>query len=154
MLHSVKARLEKETGEAPQNETAFFETGELDIVDDVDCKSLGAELGMTRIGNGQSVELNISHGDEISLLLANYRCRLVNIQDEYFFIDHCKDQHLLKQGENKIGRSNECTVRFIDTMHRISRLHLIINVNDNNTVELTDLSTYGTHYLEQVPSKV
>ncbi len=49
-------------------------------------------------------------------------------------------------GENKVGRGSECKVRFIDTMQRISRLHLMIINHDNKKLELTDLSSYGTHY--------
>ncbi len=50
-------------------------------------------------------------------------------------------------GMNKVGRGRDCKVRFIDTMQRISRLHLMIINHGDNKLELTDLSTYGTHYL-------
>ena len=148
MIQSVKTRLEKENGLEQAGETAAFNTGELDLEENVDCKSLGAELGMSRIGNGRSISLDVTVGDKIQLLLANYRCRLLVKKDAVLFLDNCNEEHPLSEGENKIGRSSECAVRFIDSMHRISRLHLIINVINDSKLELTDLSTYGTHYLK------
>jgi hypothetical protein len=96
---------------------------------------------------GESTSFDVKEGDEISLLLANYQCKLI-IRDGIKFVDNNGVVHPMILGENKVGRGSECKVRFMDSMQRISRLHLTIIIHDNNRLELTDLSTYGTYYLQ------
>ncbi|GJM05227.1 MAG: hypothetical protein DHS20C09_12180 [marine bacterium B5-7] len=149
MIQTIKTQLEKENIQSESVEAAQFKTGELDLDEKFDSKVLAKELGLTSMSVGEPVSLEVKEGDEIILLLANYQCKLI-IKDGIKFIDNNKDEHPMVTGENKIGRGSECRVRFMDTMQRISRLHMTVIIHDDNTLELTDLSTYGTHYLQQL----
>ncbi len=148
MIQSIKARLEKENSTSENAEVPQFKTGQLDLDEEFDSRILAEELGMTSIQKGESVSFDVKEGDEIALLLANYECKLI-IKNGIKFIDNNNTEYPMTIGENKVGRGSECKVRFMDTMQRISRLHLMIINHDDNKLELTDLSTYGTHYLQQ-----
>jgi len=148
MAESIQERLEKNHDNKENSETALFKTGELDIDKNFDSRVLAKELGMKNMPTAEYVVFKIKEDDEIALLLANYQCKLV-IKKSIKFIDHENIEHPIMIGMNKIGRGRECNIRFTDTTQRISRLHLIIINHDNKKLELTDLSTYGTHYLKK-----
>ncbi len=130
------------------NEPASFRTGELEYEENFDSRPLAEELGMTTLQKGEPVIMDVNEGDEIALLLASYRCKLV-IRNGIRFIDNNNVEYPLRIGDNKVGRGSECKIRFVDTMQRISRLHLIITIHDKTRLELSDMSTYGTHYLKK-----
>ena len=148
MIQTIKAQLEKDNLQVENAEAAQFKTGELDLDEKFDSKVLAKELGLSSLPIGEPVSFEVKEGDEIALLLASYQCKLV-IKDGIKFIDSNNEEHPMSIGENKVGRGSECKVRFMDTMQRISRLHLTINIHNDNKLELTDLSTYGTHYLQK-----
>ncbi len=149
MIQSIKARLDKQNSTNENGEVSQFKTGELDLDENFDSRVLAEELGMTSMKKGESVSFDVKEGDEIALLLANYQCKLI-VKDGIKFIDDNNTEYLMTIGENKVGRGSECKVKFMDTMQRISRLHLMIINHDDDKLELTDLSTYGTHYLQQI----
>lgn len=150
MVQAIKARLEKDQNLKENAEIAQFKTGELDLDENFDSGALGKKLGLTSMQKGEPVVLEVKEGDEITLLLAHYQCKLV-VNEGITFIDNNDVEYALPIGENKIGRGSDCKVRFMDAMQRISRLHMTIINHDNKKIELTDLSTYGTHYLQQSP---
>ena len=148
MIETIKSQLKKVHSKDDNAEPAQFKTGELDLDDNFDSKVLAEKLGMTSMPKAEPVIFEINEGEEISLLLANYQCKLI-VKDGIKFIDNENTEHSMMIGMNKIGRGSECKVRFMDTMQRISRMHLmIVNLDDKN-LEITDLSTYGTHYLHK-----
>jgi FHA domain len=149
MVQSVKARLEKTSSQNNNPEPAEFRTGELDIDDKFDSKVLAKQLGMTKLPTAEYTVIELEEDEEVSLLLANYKCRLVRKDSGIKFIDHESETYPMIIGLNKIGRGRECHVRFTDTIQRISRLHLMVINHDNKKLELTDLSTYGTYYLSK-----
>lgn len=144
-IESVKLRLDNFDKEYGQSEPVQFRTGELDIDENFDSKELAKELGMNSMPTGEYVSFNVEAGDEISLLLANYQCKLI-VREGIRFIDQDNESYPITTGMNKVGRGRECSVRFNDTIQRISRLHLIIINHDNKKLELSDVSTYGTYY--------
>lgn len=148
MIFTIKAQVKKDSNQKEHLETVNFRTGELEIDGKFDSGKIAKKLGMTKIPAAKGIALKIKESNEIGLLLANYQCKLI-IKEGVKFIDSDNVEHPITIGMNKIGRGRECSIKFADTMQRISRLHLIINNHDNNKLELTDLSTYGTHYLEQ-----
>ncbi|MBL1142761.1 MAG: FHA domain-containing protein [Proteobacteria bacterium] len=145
MVQSIKARFEIIHG---QHGTTEFKTGELDIDDNFDSTVLAKELGMKRMPTAEYVVIELNEGQEIALLLANYKCKLI-FKNGIKFVDNENEEYPMIIGLNKIGRGRECNVRFTDTMQRISRLHLMLINHDNKKLELTDLSTYGTYYLQK-----
>lgn len=148
MIQSIKEQLKRDNTQKDGSEAAQFKTGELDLDENFDGKKLAQKLGMTSLQNGEPVTIEVKEGDDITILLASYQCKLI-VNDGIKFIDNDNNEHPIAIGETKIGRGSECKVRFIDAMQRISRLHLTIINHDNKTLELTDQSTYGTHYLQQ-----
>lgn len=150
-IQSMKTRLEKTDEQQNNPEPVQFRTGELDIDDNFDSAKLAEQLGFKSMPTGEYVNINIEKGNEISLLLANYQCKLI-IRDGIKFIDNNNVSYPITIGMNKVGRGRECSVRFNDTVQRISRLHLIIINHDNKKLELSDVSTYGTFYLK-TPNK-
>ncbi len=148
MIQTIKAQCEKDNNQKGNAKAPEFKTGELDIDDDFDSKVLAKELGMTTMPTAEYVVFELDEGDEVALLLANYQCKLI-IKQGIKFVDNENVEHPMVIGLNKIGRGRECNVRFTDTMQRISRLHLMVINHDNKKLELTDLSTYGTYYLQQ-----
>ena len=147
MVQAIKACLEKDQNQKENAEAAQFKTGELDLDENFDSGVLAEELGMTSMQKGEPVVLEVEEGDEIALLLANYQCKLI-VKEGITFIDNNNVEYALTIGENKIGRGSDCKVRFMDAMQRISRLHMTIINHDDKKLELTDLSTYGTYYLQ------
>ncbi len=150
MIQTIKSHLGREPVQKEYAETAQFRTGELDIDEKFDSRILAKELGMTSLPNAEPVFFEVKEGDEIALLLANYQCKLVVNKDGIKFIDNYNTEYLLTTGMNKVGRGRKCKVKFTDTMQRISRLHLTIINHDDKKLELTDLSAYGTHYLQKL----
>ena len=148
MIQSIKAQSGKDNIQKENAEAAQFRTGELELDENFDSGKLGEELGMTRMPIGEPVIFEVKKGDEIALLLAHYQCKLV-VKDGIKFIDNTNIEYLMTIGENNVGRGSGCKVRFMDAMQRISRLHLMVINHDDAKLELTDLSTYGTHYLLQ-----
>ncbi len=142
LIDSIKAQQEQNA------ESASFRTGELEYDEKFDSKPLAEELGMTTLDKGEPVILDVKEGDEIPLLLASYQCKLV-VRNGIRFIDNNNVEYPMRIGDNKVGRGSECKIKFVDSMQRISRLHLIITIHDKAKLELTDLSTYGTHYLSK-----
>jgi FHA domain len=148
MVQSIKAQLENDNNQKEDVEATEFRTGDLELDEDFDSGVLAKKLGMTSLQKGKPVVFEVKEGDVIALLLASYKCKLV-VKEGIKFIDNNNIEQPMVIGENKVGRGSDCKVRFIDTMQRISRLHLMIINHDDKKLELTDLSTYGTHYLQQ-----
>jgi FHA domain-containing protein len=138
----------KNDPEAMQQETyeaVPFRTGELEIDGNYDPADLKEKLGMTDMPKGVAMDFEIEEGEHIDLLLAKYHCKVI-AKDGLKFLDCNNIEYPLSIGMNKIGRGKECSIRFIDTMQKISRLHLKIINHDDKNLELIDLSTYGTYY--------
>jgi len=148
MIQTIKAQLEKENSQEENAEPAKFRTGELDLEDNFDLNAIAKKFNMTCMPKAESVFFTIEDNEELLLLLANYQCKLI-VKDGIKFIDHNNIEYPMQIGMNKIGRGSECKVRFMDAMQRISRLHLMIINLDNKNLEITDLSTYGTCYLQK-----
>lgn len=156
LIDSLLEQLKKESASSDNRQETIevvpFRTGELESDEDFDPTIINEKLGMTDMPKGVAIDFDIEEGEKIDLLLAKYHCKLV-AKDGIKFLDYNNIEYPITIGMNKIGRGKECSIRFIDTMQKISRLHLkIINHNDKN-LELIDLSTYGTYYSQQTPAK-
>lgn len=149
MIQTVKAQIEKNSSQVGNAEIPF-RTGELEVDDKFDANVLAKELGMVKMPVAEYVTFEMNEEQETPLLLANYQCKLIN-KDGIKFVDNEDNEYPMVIGLNKIGRGRECNVKFTDTMQRISRLHLMIINHDNKKVELTDLSSYGTYYIQNNP---
>jgi hypothetical protein len=148
-LRQHEKRAERESGERPQTNSSisdslpkFKETVVLDS-SIVEVQPPGEE-NFTRMPKGESVLLPFSKGKELKLLLSKHNYRLI-AGDTLTIVDDEGHKQSLQEGKNIIGRDNVCNVILENSYRDISRLHLIIERLDNQTVRMTDLSSHGTY---------
>ncbi|OGT35981.1 MAG: hypothetical protein A2W28_08680 [Gammaproteobacteria bacterium RBG_16_51_14] len=104
----------------------------------------GSDNGdLERLPKGESVSLSLKSGREIEILLSKHKCKLIG-GDKIQFVDQSGRNYTLKQGRNVIGRDSISTVMLDPALRDISRLHLVIEIDGENRMQLTDLSSHGT----------
>ena len=98
---------------------------------------------MERMPKGEAISLSSSQGKEYEILLSKHKCK-ITIGDNIQFVDPDGRNYTLKQGRNVIGRDSVSTVMLDPAMRDISRLHLVIEIDPENRLQLTDMSAHGT----------
>lgn len=122
---------------AQARETAIFDLNQLP-------EAQQKAAAMRRLPRGETVSLRLAEGEQMELLLARHRFKLVRGTKEYFVIDDAGASHRLKAGANTVGRQEGNEVP-VDPAHgSVSRRHLIIEVTPDLGIHLTDLSAHGT----------
>ncbi len=101
------------------------------------------DQNFVRMPKGESVLLPFSKGKECPILLSKHNYRLI-ADDNLSLVDEEGHKQALQDGKNIIGRDTVCNVILENSYRDISRLHLIIERLDNQTVRMTDLSSHGT----------
>jgi hypothetical protein len=149
MITSIRSELEKNRSPADsKNEhltLAQVKTGSFEVNEELDPTIVESRSGMTKMPKGKPVMFNIKHGDRIELILSKYECKLL-VADDIKFIDSKGREFPINRGNNKVGRGQDCSVKFTSNMHEISRFHLMVTNHNNKSLELTDVSTHGTYY--------
>ncbi len=99
---------------------------------------------MQKMPKGENVTIRMKADKKIILWLSKNSCRITANESGCKFIDEAERNHDLKVGKNVIGRdSNDILMN--PNLRDISRIHLIIEADDTNTLYLTDLSAHGTY---------
>jgi hypothetical protein len=98
---------------------------------------------MERMPKGEVVSISLKQGQEIDLLLSKHKCKLIG-GDNIQFVDNEGRNYTLKQGRNIVGRDSVSTIMIDPALRDISRLHLVIEIDEKNCLQLTDLSSHGT----------
>jgi hypothetical protein len=152
-LYSEKKKLLKETnGEehvegTPLKDTLILESTIFEPSSDRNTQDKAFE----RMPKGEAVTITMKPGDEIDLILSKHPCKLT-AEDNLTFIDQKGRRYELQQGRNVIGRDTASTIMMEPGLRDVSRLHLVIEKFDDQTVQITDLSSHGTlipnEYLE------
>jgi len=108
-----------------------------------------------RLPKGESKIIHLPPGQEMDVLLSKHKCKLVNSGGLAFQDDKGK-KHKLTEQRNIIGRDALSTVVIDPTWRDVSRKHLVIEVQGENQVLFTDMSSHGTfinsEFLEQTAS--
>jgi len=99
---------------------------------------------MERMPKGEVISLSPSQGKEFEILISKHKCKLL-IGDKIQFVDPDGRNYTLKQGRNLIGRDSVSTVMMDPSMRDVSRLHLVIEIDPENRLQLTDMSAHGTY---------
>jgi hypothetical protein len=99
---------------------------------------------MEKMVKGEYVTIHMKTGKDILILLSNNQCKIVSDNSGIKFIDDSGRSCDLKVGKNMIGRDSRSDIRMNAKLRDISRTHLIIEINDSDTLYLTDLSSHGT----------
>jgi hypothetical protein len=144
-LYSEKKKLLKEgNGEETAEvgllkDTLILENTVFEPSSDKDNKDKAFE----RMPKGEAITITLKPGEEIDLILSKHPCKL-SASDKLAFLDQKGNRHVLQNGRNVIGRDASSTIIMDPGMRDVSRLHLMIEKFDDQTVQVTDLSSHGT----------
>jgi len=107
---------------------------------------------MEKMPKGENVTIRMKPGKKIVILLSKNQCKIVADESSIKFIDDAGRSYDLKTGKNVIGRDSKSDIMMDPKLRDVSRMHLVIETDDTNTLYLTDLSAHGTYlpakYLE------
>ena len=104
---------------------------------------------MERLSKGENVAVHVNAGEQIDLILSNHKCMIVGGETNIKFVDESGNFYDLKSGKNIIGRGSSSDIVMSEKLRDISRMHMVIEEADTNTLYLTDLSSHGTY----IPAK-
>ena len=104
---------------------------------------------MERLSKGENVAVHVNTGEQIDLILSNHKCMIVGGETNIKFVDESGNFYDLKSGKNIIGRGSSSDIVMSEKLRDISRMHMVIEEADTNTLFLTDLSSHGTY----IPAK-
>jgi hypothetical protein len=96
-----------------------------------------------RMSKGENLEIHFGSHQSLSLMLAKYRFTLVS-GDPFLLFDEAGHDLKLRPGKNIIGRSAQSDLSLDAAYGAVSRKHLIVEIQDDGRVTLTDISTLGT----------
>ena len=97
-----------------------------------------------RMPKGESVIAVLKPHERIIVMLSKHKCE-IEANGQIFFIDQAGRKHALDMGRNVIGRDAAGTVAIDPSLRDVSRMHLVIENEGNNSLQLTDLSSHGTY---------
>lgn len=100
-----------------------------------------------RLPKGESLIIKMIADENVFLILSKHKCNIkINGQQGIiYFTGPGERRHILATGRNAIGRGSKSTVVLDPNLSDISRLHLVIENQGNNTLSLTDFSAHGTY---------
>jgi len=104
---------------------------------------------MERLSKGENIAVHVNAGEQIDLLLSNHKCMIVGGEKNIKFVDESGNFYDLKNGKNIVGRGSSSDIVMSEKLRDISRMHMVIEEADTNTLYLTDLSSHGTY----IPAK-
>lgn len=152
-LYSEKKKLLKETnGEETMEGTPLKDTLILEnTVFEPVREEGGEDKAYERMPKGEPVTITLKPGEVIDLILSKHPCKL-SADEQLTFTDQKGRRYALQPGRNIIGRDTASTIIMEPGLRDVSRLHLVIEKFDDQTVQITDLSSHGTlipgNYLE------
>ena len=97
-----------------------------------------------RMPKGETITTSLKSGERIIVMLSKHKCE-IEANGQLFFIDQAGRKHVLDKGQNTIGRDTSGTVIIDSGLRDVSRMHLVIENQGNNSLQLTDLSAHGTY---------
>jgi hypothetical protein len=105
-----------------------------------------------RMPKGEAITITLAPGEELDLLLSRHECKISSVDNNLMFQDNEKRIYELKNGRSVVGRDSVSTIMMEPSLRDISRMHIVIEKFDEQTIQITDLSSHGTYiqnkYLE------
>ena len=95
-----------------------------------------------------NVTIALKAGDTIDIFLSKHQCKIIGGSPNKF-IDQAGRSYDLAVGKNTIGRDAKSSIMIDPKLRDVSRTHLLIELDADNTVYMTDLSSHGTY----IPAK-
>jgi len=122
---------------AGMRDTVIFDT----VVAEQDVDST---KDFTRLPKGESVHLKLNPNEIVPLRLSKHAFHLVHDSTPKL-VDEQNETYILKRGKNVVGRDGVCNI-VLDSVYRdVSRVHLMLELSDQDTIRVTDLSSHGTY---------
>ena len=146
-LSSIQEILQELYSEKKKEILASTPSGESNINHLIKKKPKSVE--MERLSKGENIAVHVNTGEQIDLLLSNHKCMIVGGEKNIKFVDESGNFYDLKNGKNIIGRGSSSDIVMSEKLRDISRMHMVIEEADANTLYLTDLSSHGTY----IPAK-
>ncbi len=100
---------------------------------------------MEKMPKGENVTIRMKADREINILLSKHQCKIIGGESSSKFIDEAGRSYELKIGKTVIGRDSKSDIMLDPNLRDVSRMHLVIETDDTNTLYLTDLSAHGTY---------
>ncbi len=98
----------------------------------------------SRLPKGEAVNFSLGSGQRLNIRFSKHAFQFANEGGAYAIIDDHEREYPLQDGKNIVGRDSVCNV-VVDNIYRdVSRIHLIIEPQENGQVRFTDLSSHGT----------
>lgn len=98
-----------------------------------------------RMPKGEAIPVVLPQGEAIEILLSRHKCKLSHHGHGIELQDEKGAKYRLNSGRNTVGRDAQSTVVADPTWRDVSRLHLVIEVQDHQNLQLTDMSSHGTY---------
>lgn len=146
-LYSEKKRHVKSATAANNNEGAE-EFKDTVILENTVFEPISGEYQsgeMEKMPKGENVTVRMKPGKKLELLLSKNRCKIIADESGCKFIDDAGRIYDLKIGKNIVGRDSKSDIMMDPNLRDISRMHLVIETDETNTLYLTDLSAHGTY---------
>lgn len=102
-----------------------------------------AGLEFNRMPKGDPLEIAMSAGQAVQIMLAQHRFLVVS-GTPWLLVDEFGEDCKLRAGRNVVGRSTECDAMVHDTYRAISRRHAVLETEGTALLRLTDISSLGT----------
>ena len=117
-------------------------SAEAEKVTDIHGRSM--DPNFLRLPLGESVDLEVPHGQEVSVMLAAHVYRLSGDRPPVM-MDQNGVSYVMKEGRNMVGRHPEGDVVVDPNFSDVSRAHVIVEWDGSARVRLIDFSSRGTY---------
>lgn len=104
----------------------------------------GGNAQLERMLKGENVTIALKQGKKIPVFLSKHECTIVPGSPNKF-IDQAGRSYDLKVGKTTIGRDAKCTIMIDPKLRDVSRTHLVLDMDADNVIYLTDFSSHGTY---------
>lgn len=132
----------KERSQANEKASGLRDTVIFDTV--VAAQDVDTTRDFTRLPKGESVHLKLNPKEIVPLRLSKHAFHLV-YDTALKLVDDQNESHPLQLGKNIVGRDSVCNI-VLDSIYRdVSRVHMMVEVSQQDDVRITDLSSHGTY---------
>ncbi len=104
----------------------------------------GGNTQLERMLKGENVTIALKEGKKIPIFLSKHECTIVPGSPNKF-IDQAGRSYDLQVGKTTIGRDAKCTILIDPKLRDVSRTHIVLDLDKDNTLYLTDFSSHGTY---------
>ncbi len=147
-LYSEKTKGKKAGSEKAEEGGSFKDTLMLENTVFEPSSEGGQAIDIERMLKGENVTIMLKSGKDIDIYLSKHHCKIVPGKVNKF-IDQDQRSYDLKVGRNTIGRDASNDIMIDPKLRDVSRTHLVIELDNDNIIYMTDFSSHGT----SLPSK-